>query len=146
MSTPLREYLGYDNEDVQMLYTVYSIPNFILPFFGGIMVSKIGDKLSVLFFTLVIYIGIVIMFLGLWADTYILVVVGRVIFGIGGENLITAQMVCAEKWFSGKFLAVAMGLNMVFCYVGSLLNNFFTPFIQARTENIFHTTCCVLCI
>jgi MFS family permease len=110
------------------------------------LVSKIGDKLSVLMFTLFIYIGVVISFLGLWTENYSLLVIGRVIFGLGGENLISAQMVCAEKWFKGKYLAVAMGLNMVFCYVGSLLNNFFTPFIESRTDNMFHTSVIVLVI
>lgn len=36
LQSPLREKLGITTEQTQLLYTVYSIPNTFLPFFGGI--------------------------------------------------------------------------------------------------------------
>ena len=35
LKTQMEEYAGIDETEFNMLYTVYSIPNIILPFFGG---------------------------------------------------------------------------------------------------------------
>mmetsp|Transcript_12568 Transcript_12568/g.21156 ORF Transcript_12568/g.21156 Transcript_12568/m.21156 type:complete len:130 (+) Transcript_12568:49-438(+) len=47
-----------------LLYTVYSLPNMILPLFGGIMLDKIGVRLGLLLFTLVLTLGQFIFYLG----------------------------------------------------------------------------------
>lgn len=40
-----------------MLYTVYSLPNIILPFFGGVLIDKIGPRKAILLFSTIILIG-----------------------------------------------------------------------------------------
>jgi MFS family permease len=40
-----------------LLYTVYSIPNVILPFFGGFFVDKFGARACLLVFTVCILVG-----------------------------------------------------------------------------------------
>lgn len=55
-------------------------------------------------------------------------------------------MVCANKWFRGEFLSTAIGLNMVFCYIGTLLNNFLTPFLNNLLGSPFKTSVCILMI
>lgn len=76
-----------------------------------------------------IFFGQLVFTCGIYMESYVMLVVGRVIFGLGGENLITCQCVCAEKWFKGRMLATAMGLNMFACYFGTCLNNFLTPYM-----------------
>ena len=65
--TPFHQKYNFSTQDTQALYTVYSLPNTILPFFGGILVSKIGDKISVLIFSMAIYIGMIVFIFGIWA-------------------------------------------------------------------------------
>lgn len=40
-----------------MLYTVYSLPNMVLPFLGGAFVDKYGTNLSLLLFSSIIFLG-----------------------------------------------------------------------------------------
>lgn len=40
-----------------LLYTVYSLPNIILPFFGGFFVDKFGARVCLVAFTLFLVIG-----------------------------------------------------------------------------------------
>lgn len=35
---------GIDSTDFSLLYTVYSLPNIVLPFFGGIFIDRIGVR------------------------------------------------------------------------------------------------------
>jgi hypothetical protein len=58
----------------------------VLPFFAGIFIAKMGDKLGVLVFGGLVWVGSIIIFLGIWAETYWIVVLGRVVFGFGGES------------------------------------------------------------
>jgi len=44
--------------ECNLLYSLYSLPNFILPFIGGIIVDKyIGKRFGILMFTIIIGIG-----------------------------------------------------------------------------------------
>jgi len=40
-----------------MLYSIYSAPNIILPFFGGILIDKIGVRISILIFSSILILG-----------------------------------------------------------------------------------------
>jgi len=46
------------------MYTVYSIPNTVLPFFGGMMLDAVGMRFGLLLFTSVLTAGQFIFALG----------------------------------------------------------------------------------
>lgn len=48
-------------------------------------------------------------------DSFILIIVGRALYGIGGETLMVCQASIAERWFTGKFLTLAIGLGNSVC-------------------------------
>jgi MFS family permease len=74
-----------------------------------------------------IFIGMFVFTIGIYFGSYEVILTGRIIFAIGGDNLVNVQMVCLEKWFKGSWLSMAMGLAMIFNYSGSILNAYFTP-------------------
>jgi MFS family permease len=74
-----------------LLYTVYSIPNMILPLIGGIILDKIGIRVGLFAFTVVLTLGQFIFYLGGNSMQYSLMLVGRVVFGLGGESMSVAQ-------------------------------------------------------
>jgi MFS family permease len=53
--------------------------------------------------------------------------VGRVIFGLGGESMSVAQSTIVSNWFKGKELAFAMGLNISISRLGSVWNSNTVP-------------------
>ena len=100
--TPFREHFGIDAQQTAFLYSVYSFPNTVVPILGGIFVSKYGEKISALLFSLIIFIGQMVFTFGIWSNSYSLMVAGRVIFGLGGENLFIVEFIMVEKWFHNK--------------------------------------------
>jgi nitrate/nitrite transporter NarK len=48
---------------------------------------------------------------------------------LGGESLSVAQSSIVSIWFRGKELAMALGLNMSFSRLGSVVNGFILPSI-----------------
>ena len=73
-----------------MLYTVYSLPNIVLPFFGGLLIDKIGARLAILIFSTIILLGQLVCYFGALYSLFWLMIVGRVIFGMGSESLNTS--------------------------------------------------------
>lgn len=53
------------NTKFNLLYTVYSVPNTVLPFFGGYFCDKLGVRMMALIFTALITVGQFIFALGL---------------------------------------------------------------------------------
>lgn len=71
---------------------------------------------------------------------------GRAIFGMGGESLSVAQSAIIAKWFSGKELALALGLNLALARVGSVVNDAISIQVWGESQHIPHfctylTTC-----
>lgn len=87
LKTQIDDYMGNPGDYETMfslLYTVYSIPNVILPFFGGYFVDKLGTRICLIAFTLFITCGQVVFAIGLQAKSWPLMFLGRVIYGFGG--------------------------------------------------------------
>ena len=89
---------------------------------------------SVMLQGLIFFSGLTIFFACKW-NSFVLLLVGRALFGMGGESLIVAQAAMAEKWFTGKFLSLAIGLNNVVSLVGSAVAAWLGPeiFVERRT-------------
>jgi MFS family permease len=68
-------------------YTFYSYPNIILPLMGGIFVDVLGVRLAIIVFSIVITLGQTIYTIGGYERTYWIMLAGRVVYGLGGENL-----------------------------------------------------------
>ena len=89
-----------------LLYSVYSIPNVILPFFGGILVDKLGTRATLIGFNAVLTIASVLIAFGvIWKSMWV-VVLGRIVYGMAGESLTVVQSAILTQWFKGKELAL----------------------------------------
>jgi MFS family permease len=120
-----------------LLYTVYSIPNVILPFFGGYFVDLLGVRLCLLVFAGLILGGQVIFAIGLSAKSWPIMFVGRVIYGFGGESLSVGNSALLAQWFAGKELAFAFGLNLSIARLGSVINNLVSPQMSNMSGVVF---------
>lgn len=110
-----------------LLYSVYSMPNIILPFIGGYMVMKFGVRSTYLLFSGLVMLGQFICAIGCQYSSMNMMLAGRVVFGLGGECLNISQNAIIVKWFSKSELALPMGLAISVSRFGSVLNDVFSP-------------------
>ena len=108
--------LGFSDSNIGLLNAIYSIPNIVMVLIGGLIVDRIGTRLSTLLFALLCLAGAAVT-----ASTGTLAVMaaGRLIFGLGAESLIVAVTTAIAKWFKGKELSFAFGLNLTLARLGS---------------------------
>lgn len=122
LETQLEKDFHMDSFHYSLLYTVYSIPNMVLPVFGGIFLDKIGIRTGLIIFTIVLTFGQLIFTMGGYQKNYNVMLAGRIIFGCGGECMGVAQSAIVSVWFKGKELAFALGIQMTISRLGSVIN------------------------
>ncbi len=113
----LKTSLHFTDLDIGQLYSAYSLAAIIVLVFGGILVDKLGTKKSALIFASICTIS---GFLVAFSSNLYLMLAGRFLLGIGSEPLIVAITVAIAKWYKGKELSFAMGLNLFFARSGTV--------------------------
>ncbi len=114
----LKEQLGFSDSNIGLLNAIYSVPNVIMVLIGGIIIDKIGVKRATFLFGALSFVGAAVT-----AATSDLAVMatGRLIFGIGAESLIVSVTTAIAKWFKGKELSFAFGVNLTIARLGSFM-------------------------
>ncbi|CAO3571970.1 unnamed protein product [Mortierella alpina] len=139
LNRPLQAYLQLSDLQydyvLNLLYTVYSIPNVILPWIGGYAIKKFGNRRLIIALSVLVAFGHLVVCLGLEKKHVPVMIIGRVIFG-AAESLTVAQCAITVKYFRGKELALALGINLCVSRLGSVLNDVLTPFIWTRSGSV----------
>lgn len=110
-----------------MLYSVYSMPNIILPFFGGLLVMYFGIRTMYFVFGVFLMLGQFIFAIGGSYNSIYVMLFGRIVFGFGGESLNITQNAMICKWFLKSEIALPLGMTISISRLGSVLNDNISP-------------------
>ena len=131
------DFLGINFEYYyNLLYSIYSIVNIFIPFIGGNLIKIYGNKNMFLIFALIIVIGQLIVYIGCKNNSIYTMLVGRIIFGLGGDNLNVSQMTCVIEWFYKSESSFPMGLTLTISRIGSFFNDVLSPRLAGDTRDI----------
>lgn len=108
--------LNFNDSNIGLLQAIYSLPNIIMVLIGGFIIDRIGTKKSSLLFSILCMLGA--LFTVVKGDLAWMAA-GRLIFGLGAESLIVAITTIIARWFKGKELSFAFGLNLTIARLGS---------------------------
>jgi MFS family permease len=113
----LKVQLGYTDQQLGLLYTVYSIAAIIVLLIGGYLIDRFGTKKSILWFGVICFLAAV---LTAASPRLEVMLGGRFLLGLGAEPLIVAVTTALAKWFKGRELSFAFGLNLTIARLGSV--------------------------
>jgi MFS family permease len=108
--------LKFTDSDIGLLQGIYSVPNIFMVLIGGFIIDRLGTKKSTLIFAMLCLTGSIVTVI---SDKLVLMASGRLIFGLGAESLIVAVTTAVAKWFKGKELSFAFGINLTIARLGS---------------------------
>jgi MFS family permease len=112
----LKQQLGFSDLDIGFLQAIYSFPNIFTVLIGGFIIDRIGLRKSLMIFGMLCFIGPAITV----ATGHLpLMATGRLIFGMGAESLNVAVTAALARWFRGKELSFAFGLNLTASRLGT---------------------------
>jgi MFS family permease len=105
----LQRQLGFSSTQIGLLNAIYSFPNVVLVLVGGVIVDRIGTRLSTLIFAGIVLLGAL---LTACSSSFTVMAIGRLIFGIGAESMSVSVTTALGQWFVGKQLSFAFGVNL----------------------------------
>jgi MFS family permease len=108
--------LKFTDSDIGLLQGIYSVPNIFMVLIGGFIIDRLGTKKSTFIFAILCLTGSI---LTVVSDKLALMATGRLVFGLGAESLIVAVTTAIAKWFKGKELSFAFGINLTIARLGS---------------------------
>ena len=112
----LQRQLGFTDTQLGTLNAIYSLPNIVAVFIGGIIVDRFGARVTTLAFSSICLVGAV---LTAASPAFPTMAAGRLIFGLGAESMIVAITVAIGQWFVGRQLGFAFGVNLSIARAGS---------------------------
>jgi MFS family permease len=109
--------LGYSATAFGWLNSSYSVAAVATLLIGGIVIDRIGTKKALTFFAVLCLLGA-----GLTAarGQAALMIAGRTILGLGAESMIVTVTTALAKWFKGKELSFAFGINLTIARLASV--------------------------
>src|SRR3954469_6343623 len=130
----LKSQLGFTDQMIGRLYSIYSYAAVATLFFGGILIDRLGTKKAITLFGLLCAIAGLLTAV---SSNFHIMLVGRFILGVGAESLIAAVTTALAKWFKGKEIGFAFGINLTIARLGSLGTDW-SPRLAGRLYTNWH--------
>ncbi len=110
--------MGLSRAQYGLLFSFYYLPNFVMVLVGGILLDRIGIRKAGGLFVSLCALG-VLLTAAASGRSFPVMLAGRLVYGLGSESLIITQNKILSKWFRGKELALAFGLNLTVARLGT---------------------------
>lgn len=141
----LKEELSLSGAHFGLLFSAVTAANvfLVMLIISGVLVDKIGVKLAGIIYAFCCFFGAVLTSLGAspnlaaylgplydwlggafmpnWSPELKVMLLGRAIFGVGAEAILIVNNKVIARWFLGKELAFAYGLNLTIMRLGTYL-------------------------
>jgi MFS family permease len=156
LKATLQTEIGATSTQWGLIRNFYNFPNTFLfmALLGGIFLDRFGIRKTGFTFTLLCALGGIVTafgvspafrgggfghellgsFLPAYSPELKMMMLGRLLFGLGAETQLVMLNKVLAKWFMGKELAFAFGLNLGVARVGSALGMSFSPRIAERFD------------
>ena len=112
-----KEQLGFSATQFGWLNTSYSIAALATLLIGGIVIDRIGTKKAITFFAALCLLGAILT--ASKGNPYYMIG-SRAVLGLGAESMIVAVTTALAKWFKGKELSFAFGINLTIARLASV--------------------------
>lgn len=109
--------LGFSDQNLGWLNSSYSVAAVLTLLIGGVIIDRIGTRKSIFIFSVLCLAGAVLTGIN---ESLGIILAGRALLGLGAESLIVAITTALAKWFKGKELSFAFGINLTIARLASV--------------------------
>ncbi|CAH1767964.1 1003_t:CDS:2, partial [Entrophospora sp. SA101] len=115
--------LGISNSQYGVVQSSVTLVNTILPILGGVFIDIFGTLVGSVLATSLIAIGNILVALSTDLKSFAVMVIGRILYGLGSGPIVIVQVAILSNWFRGKGLAIAVGIQIAVSRLSSFLAN-----------------------
>jgi len=109
--------LGFSATQFGWLNASYSVAAVLTLLFGGIIIDRVGIRKALMLFSALCLAGAA---LTAAQGNPVTMIAGRTVLGLGAESMIVAVTTALAKWFRGKELSFAFGVNLLIARLASV--------------------------
>ncbi len=128
----LKQQLNFTDEQIGLLYSSYSWGAILFLLLGGVFIDRYGTRKGTMLFGSICAIS---GFVTMASSDIQTMLVGRFLLGLSAEPLIVAITAAIAKWFKGKELAFAMGINLLIARFGQIAADWSPTWARAAYGN-----------
>ncbi|KNE68061.1 hypothetical protein AMAG_13234 [Allomyces macrogynus ATCC 38327] len=133
LKSTLKADLGINNAQYGVLQAAVSLVNTIVPAIGGRFIDVFGvSNGSIVSCTLIMTGGLLVALSAHW-QSFAVMVLGRLLYGLGSMTIITVQHTILAHWFRGSALAIVVGVQIATSRLASFLSMLVTVPIKNAT-------------
>ena len=112
-----KDQLGFSATQFAWLNSSYSVAAVLTLLIGGIVIDRFGTKKALTFFASLCLLGALLMAAkgSPWS-----MIASRAVLGLGAESMIVTVTTTLAKWFKGKELSFAFGINLTVSRLASV--------------------------
>jgi len=114
------DYFNLTDTQFGNLYTVYALPNLFMVFLGGIVIDLFGSNKCSVIFSGIMTLSAILAALSTTPPTYSILLLSRILLGIGGESLLVCVNCFITEWYPKKDISLIIGLESAWVQFGSL--------------------------
>ena len=115
--------LGISNSQYGVIQSSVSLVNTILPILGGVFIDTFGTSAGSILATSLIAAGNILVAISTNLRSFVVMVIGRILYGIGSGTIVTIQVAILSHWFKGKGLAIVVGVQIAMSRLVRDINN-----------------------
>ncbi|KAI7897024.1 major facilitator superfamily domain-containing protein [Mucor mucedo] len=112
MKSTIKKEYGITNSQYGVLQSSVSIVNTVLPLIGGIFIDAFGTIPGSILTTVLIASGNILVAASTSTANLSMMIVGRILYGIGSGTVVIVQETILSQWFQGRSLAAVIALMM----------------------------------
>ncbi|ORZ13104.1 major facilitator superfamily domain-containing protein [Absidia repens] len=135
MKSTVKSQLHIDNTKYGVLSSSVSIINTLIPIAGGTFVDTFGAIWGTLAANFMIVLGSILTAMAAKFHSFTVMIIGRIVFGIGSGVIVTMQESILSKWFRTRQLALVIGIQFsvgrLAAFMGTLVSN---PIVEATGD------------
>lgn len=128
----MKTQLGFTDEHIGLLYSSYSWGAILFLLIGGVIIDRFGTRVGTMLFGIICAIS---GFVTIASSDLNVMLAGRFLLGLSAEPLIVAITAAIAKWFKGKELAFAMGINLLIARFGQIAADWSPTWARGAYDN-----------
>lgn len=128
----LKKQLNFTDEQIGLLYSSYSWGAILFLLLGGIIIDRFGTRVGTMLFGVICALA---GFVTMASSDIRIMLVGRFLLGLSAEPLIVAITAAIAKWFRGKELSFALGINLLIARFGQIAADWSPTWARAAYGN-----------
>jgi MFS family permease len=133
-ATPLREKLGMADNELQLLYSAFSLPNVVCPIIFGIIVGRYGLRSAYGVLALCL-LGEGIFTMGVLNNMFWLQYIGRFIFGMGAESVFVTTYMQIKMFIPDNITIIFVAFTILNTRLFFLIGTFVRFQLYKATQN-----------